>query len=105
MAKKAVSVTLETDNILWLKSRVRAAGGRSVSELVDRLITQARSSGSHQPGRSVVGTVDIDPGDPWLEQVDAAVKTIFDRSLGRPSLVKESKAPYAAARPKPRRRG
>jgi len=46
MAKQPISVTLEADNLMWLKGRVGATGLRSVSELLDRLVTQARSSGA-----------------------------------------------------------
>ena len=49
MPKKAVSVTLGTDNLLWLKGRAGAAGARSMSELLDRLITEARTAGVHAP--------------------------------------------------------
>ena len=73
MSKKAVSVTLESDNLLWLKGRAGAAGVRSMSEFLDRLISEARAAGAHHPVRSVVGTIDVDPNDPWLEQADAAV--------------------------------
>lgn len=105
MPKKAVSVTLDSDNLLWLKARAGTAGVRSVSELLDRLVTEARTAGAHLPVRSVVGTIDIDPADPSLEQVDASVRTLFDASLRRPSVVRESAPRYAAPRRKPRRRG
>ena len=59
MPKTAVSVTLETANLMWLKARSWCRGGlRSVSELLDQLVTAARASGGG-PVRSVVGTVDI----------------------------------------------
>jgi len=32
MSKQAVSVTLRPDNLLWLKTRVKAGGRRSLSE-------------------------------------------------------------------------
>jgi hypothetical protein len=65
MAKQAISVTLEADNLTWLKGRAGAAGLRSVSELLDRLVTAARASGRVGPARSVVGTNDLDASDPW----------------------------------------
>src|SRR5205807_1334711 len=97
MSKKAVSVTLESDNLLWLKGRAGATGVRSMSELLDRIIREARAAGAHHPVRSVVGTIDVDPNDPWLEQADAAVGAMFDASLNRRSRVKESGARYGAA--------
>ena len=66
MAKQAISVTLEADNLTWLKGRAGAAGLRSVSELLDQLVTAARASGRVGPSRSVVGTIDLDASDPWL---------------------------------------
>src|SRR5690348_10523818 len=95
-AKKPISVTLGADNLVWLRGQARASGVRSVSELLDRLVTDARTSGS-QPARSVVGTVDIDPADLGLEQADAAIRAMFYRSLSRPSRVKESSPEYGSS--------
>jgi hypothetical protein len=106
MSKRAISVTLETDNLVWLKAHAGATGLRSVSELIDRLVTQARTSGMSGPVRSVVGTIDIDAGDPSLEQADSAVRAMFDASLRRPMMVREVSPPYGPAplRKKPRGR-
>jgi len=106
MGKRAISVTLETDNLVWLKARAGATGVRSVSELIDRLVTQARRAGTAGPVRSVVGTIDIDASDPSLEQADSAVRAIFDASLRRPMVVREVSPPYgpAPSRKKPRGR-
>jgi hypothetical protein len=106
MSKRAISVTLETDNLVWLKARAGATGLRSVSELIDRLVTQARTAGTSGPVRSVVGTIDIDDSDPWLEQADGTVRAIFDASLRRPMVVREVSPPYGAgpSRKKPRGR-
>ena len=62
MAKQAISVTLEADNLTWLKGRAGAAGLRSVSELLDQLVSAARAAGRTGPARSVVGTIDIAAG-------------------------------------------
>ena len=105
MAKQAISVTLEADNLTWLKGRAGAAGLRSVSELLDQLVTAARASGRVGPSRSVVGTIDLDASDPWLEGADEAVRTMFDTSLGRPLMVKESSPAYGSAGKKRARRG
>ena len=105
MAKQAISVTLEADNLTWLKGRAGAAGLRSVSELLDQLVTAARASGRVGPSRSVGGTIDLDASDPWLEGADEAVRTMFDTSLGRPLMVKESSPAYGSAGKKRARRG
>ena len=105
MPKNAISVTLEADNLTWLKGRAGAAGLRSVSELLDRLVTAARASGQVGPSRSVVGTIDVDASDPWLEGADEPVRGLFDASLRRPSMVKEAAPAYGAAAKKKVRRG
>jgi hypothetical protein len=105
MAKQAISVTLEADNLTWLKGRASAAGIRSVSELIDQLVSAARSSGQVGPSRSVAGTIDVAADDPWLEGADDAVRGMFEASLRRPLMVKEGTAVYGAAGKKKGRRG
>jgi hypothetical protein len=105
MAKQAISVTLDTDNLTWLKGRAGAAGLRSVSELIDRLVTAARESGRIGPSRSVVGTIDIDANDPLLEGADDLVRGMFETALRRPLMVREKTPAYAAGRRKKGRRG
>ena len=94
MAKQAISVTLEADNLTWLKGRAGAAGLRSVSELLDQLVRAARESGHIGPSRSVVGTIDVDASDPGLEGADDVVRDMFDKSLGRALVVKDPSPAY-----------
>jgi len=105
MGKHAISVTLAADNLTWLKARVGATGARSVSELLDRLVTDARTRGSLGPMRSVVGTIDLDPADPLLGEADAAVAALFERSVRRPVLVKERRVRYGTGKGAKRPRG
>jgi hypothetical protein len=105
MAKQAISVTLEADNLMWLKGRAGAAGLRSVSELLDQLVTAARASGHVGLSRSVVGTIDLDASDPGLEKADEMVRAMFDASLRRPLMVRESPPVYGASGKKRARRG
>jgi hypothetical protein len=98
MAKQAISVTLETENLAWLRGRVGAAGLRSVSDLLDRLVADARAKGSVGPVASVVGTIDIDASDPLLLGADEVLRASVDRSLGRPLRVKEDSPGYSAPR-------
>src|SRR5690349_23703398 len=83
MSKQAISVTLDEENLTWLKGRAGASRVRSVSELLDRIVAAARGAGGIGPSRSVVGTVDIDEGDPSLEQADAAIRALFDAPVRR----------------------
>jgi len=99
MPKQAISVTLDTDNLTWLRGRTSAAGIRSVSELLDRLVTAARQGGRVGPSRSVVGTIDIDEGDRRLERADAAVTALFGASVGRPLRLREPRTRYRARPP------
>jgi hypothetical protein len=104
MSKRAISVTLGADNITWLKGRAGVAGLRSVSELLDHLVTAARQAGRVGPSHSVIGTIDIDAADPLLDGADAAVRALFESSLGRPLGVRELRAEYRP-RTKKKRRG
>ena len=98
MPKNAISVTLEDVNLTWLKGQAAAPGVRSVSDLLDRLVTAARAAGPAGPVRSVVGTIDIDQSDPLLEHADSAVRAMFDTSLRRPMVVREESPTYGAPR-------
>ena len=104
VGKRAISVTLHTENLTWLRARAAAAGIRSVSELLDRLVAQARTHGTTGPSRSVAGTIDLDPDDPLLRQADAKVRAAFEESIGRPLLVKESRSAFRKGRPTSRGR-
>jgi hypothetical protein len=84
MTKRAISVTLSPDNLLWLKGQTEATDVRSVSELMDRIIADARTGGHAAAVRSVAGTIDIDPADPALEGADTLVRQVFKSSLSRP---------------------
>jgi hypothetical protein len=101
--KQALSVTLDADNVTWLKARAGAGDVRSVSELLDQLVTAARQSRTVGPIRSVAGTIDIDPSDPGLQKADAAVRALYEGSLGRPLLVRETATRYRVRRSKARR--
>jgi hypothetical protein len=80
--KKAISVTLRGDNLLWLKGQAAATTGGNVSEVVDRLVQQARTSrASDIAVRSVVGSIDLPAGA--LDGSDGSLQSLFDRSLRR----------------------
>ncbi len=98
MPKLPISVTLDSENLTWLKGRVGATGVRSVSELLDRLVRAARTGAGIGPSRSVVGTIDIDSSDPLLTTADAAVSAVFEASLGRPLVARQERAVYATRR-------
>jgi hypothetical protein len=98
--KHAISVTLHRDNLVWLKGQAAARTGGNVSEVVNTLIREARTAGRTDPGaiKSVVGTIDL-PDDEALAEADAQVRALFDRSLSRPMLVRET-PPEKSKRPR-----
>ena len=105
--KKAISVTLQTDNVLWLRGQAEATARGSLSEVLDELVTEARVSGRQDPAsmRSVRNTIDLPDDDPALEQADHYVRALFEQSVRRPVLVKERQAGYGRARKPRNRRG
>ena len=112
MPKAPVSVTLDVDNLLWLRGRAANRKRKSLSEAIDEIITAARTGSIKlQSVRSVVGMIDISQ-DPNLEAADAYVRALFDASLARPAGVHEKPEQYrprgvskASARRTIRRRG
>jgi hypothetical protein len=90
--KKAVSVTIHHDNLLWLRGQADATAKGSLSDILDRLVTEARLSGRTDRSaiRSVKGSVDLPDDDPDLEKADAYVRSLFQQSVGRPMLVRET---------------
>jgi hypothetical protein len=107
MPKKAVSLTLDETNLVWLKGR--GYGHGTLSAVVDNLITAARAGrlGTPPAARSVVGTIDLAADDPQLERADSAIRDLFAASLARPQRVSEARASYEPVRPvkRSRRRG
>jgi hypothetical protein len=105
MPKKAVSLTLDEANLLWLKGR----GQGNLSATVDDLITAARAGrlGAPAPARSVVGTIDLPIDDSRLERAGRAMRDLFAASLARPVRVSEARASYEPVRRarRSRRRG
>ncbi|GMV20418.1 MAG: hypothetical protein AMXMBFR57_03670 [Acidimicrobiia bacterium] len=95
MPKSPLSVTLDADNLLWLKGRAAGRKKRSLSDALDEILTQARQGGAGgDMPRSVVGTIDVSVDDPNLDHADAAIASLFDTSVGRPVAVKESQPAY-----------
>jgi hypothetical protein len=85
MSKKAVSVTLHPDNLLWLRTRVKAAGSRSLSEALDGIITEARTGTERSAAtvRSVVGNARIPRSEDALSEAGAQVAALFRASVRR----------------------
>src|SRR5215510_14102820 len=100
MTKRAVSITLDVENVTWLKGRVGATGCRSVSELLDRLVSEARVKKAVGPSTTVVGTIDVDASDPMLLGADRLVRGLVDASIGQSVMVRESSPAYGTRRGK-----
>lgn len=98
MPKTPVSVTLGTENLLWLRARVATRKRRSLSQVIDEILTAARTGvAGAGPGRSVAGTIAIAPDDPDLERADAYVRALVEASMARPLVVHEQAASYRAS--------
>ena len=92
MPKRAISLTLDEANLLWLRAQAAQGRSRSLSDTLDRLIAQARTAGLGAPRevRSVAGTIDLDARDDMLAVARGSVRALFDESLARPLLVMEA---------------
>jgi hypothetical protein len=99
MPKKAVSLTLDESNLLWLRGRGYGRG--NLSAAIDELITEARTGrlGETMNVRTVVGSIDLTADDPLLEGADIAMRDLFTASLSRPMRVRESGSSYRPSRP------
>jgi len=99
MSKKAVSLTLDEGNLLWLRGRGYGRG--NLSAAVDDLITEARTGrlGETMMVRSVVGSIDLAADDPLLERADTAIRDLFAASVSRPMRVREPSSSYRPSRP------
>lgn len=97
MPKRAISLTLEESNLVWLRGQTSMTGARSLSHTVDHLITLARTAGLGTPRavRSIAGTIDLDATDPQLTSANDAMRALFQESLARPLVVMEPTAPFA----------
>ena len=107
MAKKAMSVTLDEANVLWLKGRARIVAGNNVSELLDQLVTEARTArgGGKPPYPSVVGMVDLSD-DPTLEKAEAFVKDYWAEYLsGVPKVSEDAPGTTAKRRSSKKKHG
>ena len=107
MPKLPLSVTLDQENLLWLRTQMATARRRSLSETLDQLVTDARRGGRVAEGtmRSVMGTIDISDADPELLEADIYVREQFSRSA-RPRFAtrKRRAEPLASKQRKSRTR-
>jgi|SRR5688572_2885070 len=98
MPKRPVSVTLDENNLLWLRGRMARRKRRSLSDAIDEVITAARASGALEAPRSVVGTIDLAADDPGLAHADVYARALFTQSLSRPLVAQESRDHGASPR-------
>ncbi len=98
--RKPISITLAEDNLLWLRGQAARTAKGSVSEVLDRIVSEARAGGRTDPAtvRSVVGTVDLPEEDPDLAHADAYIRSLFGTSAGQPMLVRERVHPAQGSR-------
>ena len=87
-----ISVALDADNLLWLKSQAITSGNRSLSETLNAILTRLRTDFVEEPEAqpSFEVTARINESDPDLRTADAAVRQLFARSLDRTAKLFES---------------
>jgi carbamate kinase len=106
MPKRGISVTLGADNLLWLRTQAAAGKRRSLSEALDRIVSEARLSGRVADAAitTVVGTIDIAGDDPALDTADEYIGELFGRSSRQLVQVRERSPRYAGADHRSKRR-
>jgi hypothetical protein len=84
MPKRAISPTLDEESLTWVRGQA-LAGRPSGSEMVDRILREARAGGRGALAavRSILGTVRLSSEDPDLLAADEAARAEFIRSLGQ----------------------
>jgi hypothetical protein len=99
-------VTLHPDNLLWLRTRVKATGGRSLSEALDGILTEARagSGASTAAVRSVAGHARIPESDEALSAAGARVAALFRGSARRKERVSSRATRHSGRRAASRRK-
>lgn len=107
MPKLGISVTLDTDNLLWLRTQAAANRRRSLSDTLDQIVTDARLAGRMAAGavKSVVGTIDLAAADPDLDTADAYIGGLFGRSARRLAPPKPGGGEPAGRRRRPAKTG
>ena len=89
--RKAISITLSRDNLLWLKGQAGRTPRGSVSEVLDDLVAEARLAGRTMAAsvRSVVGAAILPEDDPDLLAADAYIRSVYGASAQQPLRVRE----------------
>lgn len=100
--RKPISITLSQDNLLWLKGQAARTPRGSVSDIVDRIVSDARGGGHAEAAsvRSIVGTIDLPETDSDLSGADEYIRNLFAASARRPMVVRESRARDGRKRPR-----
>jgi hypothetical protein len=77
--------------LLWLRGQAAPTGRGSVSEVLDRLVGEARSTGRTDPaaGTSVPRSIDLPDDDPALTGADAYIRSLFTASARQPLVGRE----------------
>ncbi len=80
---KAVTLELESSNLLWLEDQAIASGRRTLSEVVNEVLAKVRGKSEPRAAPSVRGLIEIAEDDPNLEGADAALRALFAESFER----------------------
>lgn len=92
-------MTLERDNLVWLRGVAARGKRKSLSDALDDILTTARLTGAADGSvRSVVGTVDIAPDDRDLTGADKYIQTLFATSISKPLAARERQAKFGSTK-------
>jgi hypothetical protein len=103
--RRPISVTLDEENLLWLRAVAVASAQGNLSRALDRILREARLARRADVGggRSVQGTIGPVPDDSELEKAAEEIRAMFESSASRALVARER--PPVAARRAARRRG
>lgn len=89
--RRPISVTLDEENLLWLRSEALASEQGNLSRALDRIVRDARLArrGATGTGRSVKGTIGPVPDDVELEEAAEEVRAMFARAASGALLARE----------------
>jgi len=85
MSRKAITLELESANLLWLEDQAATSGRQTLSEVINEILAKLRGSRADKPSsvESIREMIEISDDDPNLEGADEALRALFAESLGR----------------------
>lgn len=85
MSNQSISIRLNPDNLLWLKSKALTSKAESLSDALNTVLNRVRSDPRKTEGSEMLfeAKARISEADPDLREADAAIRELFRGSLER----------------------